>query len=77
MARTSNARRIDPKTTDGKGVSADQFNLKAEERAMLPDPNWVTQDDADAIICKRRERKAGKNVSLKDILRENGIQLDR
>ena len=77
MARTSNASRIDPETTDGKGVSADQLNLKAEERAMLPDPTLVTEDDADAIICRRREREAGKNVSLEDILRENGIQLDR
>jgi hypothetical protein len=76
MARTSKTNRIDPEAAHGKGVPADRFNLSDEERAMLADPDWVTEDDADAIISKRREREPGKNVSLEDVLRENGFRLE-
>jgi hypothetical protein len=76
MARTSKANRIDPEAAHGKGIPADRFNLTDEERAMLADPDWVTEDDADAIISKRREREPGKNVRLEDVLRVNGFRLE-
>jgi hypothetical protein len=60
--------------TRKKGLPADRFNLTQEERCTLPDPNWLTEDDADAIIAMRREREPGKNVSLEQVLRENGIK---
>ena len=31
-----------------------ELNLSKEEIAMLPDPDWVTEDDADAIVSARR-----------------------
>jgi hypothetical protein len=76
MARTSKDNRIDPEAVPGKGIPADRFNLTDEERAMLVDPDWVTEDDADAIVSKRREQEPGKNVSLADVLRENGFRLE-
>ena len=39
-----------------EGIPAEQTNLTPAERALLPDPDWVTEDDADAIIGMRRER---------------------
>ena len=40
-------------------IPADETNLMPEERAGLPDPGRVTEDDGDAIISHRRMR-AGK-----------------
>lgn len=41
---------------------------------MLPDPNWVSKDDADFIIGIRREREPGQSASLEQVLRENAIK---
>jgi hypothetical protein len=46
-----------------------ETNLTPAERALLPDPNWVTEDDADAITCWRRERRQGTNgLTLEEYL---------
>jgi hypothetical protein len=58
-----------------KRVPADRLNLTDEERALLPDPNWVTEDDADAIIARRREKEP--TVSFEEVLRENSLRLAR
>jgi hypothetical protein len=60
-----------------KGIPADHFNLTPQERALLPDPDWVTEDDADAILGMRREREPGRRYSLEEVLRENGYKLER
>jgi hypothetical protein len=46
-----------------------ELNLTKEEIAMLPDPNWVTEDDADAIMSLRSEREGGA-IPLEDVLKE-------
>src|ERR1017187_9177317 len=33
-----------------KRIPVEGTNLTAKERALLPDPNWLTEDDADAIM---------------------------
>jgi hypothetical protein len=58
-------------------IPADQTNLTRQERALLPDPDRVTEDDADAIIGLRREREPGRRYSLEEVLRENGYKLER
>lgn len=75
MARTSKAGRKRPETVPQKRVRADRLNLTDEERSLLPDPDWVTEDDADAIVAKRREKEGG--VSFEEVLRENGLRLAR
>jgi len=60
-----------------QGIPADQTNLTPEERALPPAPDWVTEDDADAIIGMRREREPGRRYSLEEVLRENGYKLER
>jgi hypothetical protein len=54
-----------------KRIAVERTNLTAKERALLPDPQWVTEDDADAIMSMREEKKAaGRSYSLEQVLRE-------
>ena len=55
---------------------ASSFELTPEEIAMLPDPEWVTADDADAIVSMRLER-AEVPIPLEEVLRELGCRVDR
>lgn len=48
-----------------------ELNLTKEEIAMLPDPDWVTEDDADAIVSARRAAE-GKYSPIDDVLRRLG-----
>ena len=59
----------------GRGVPVNQANLTAGERALLPDPERVTQDDADAIICMRRERTE-KAIPLEKVLKRYGYRVE-
>jgi hypothetical protein len=52
---------------------ASELNLTPEERAMLPDPDWVTEDDADAIVGLRR-LKTEQPISLDELLRQLGLE---
>ena len=61
-----------------KRIPVEGTNLTAKERALLPDPNWFTEDDADAIMSMRAFKQArGRSYSLEEVLRENGISLER
>jgi len=81
MARASKgstqraATSIERPRSSRKRVPADRLNLTDQERASLPDPNWVTEDDADAIVARRRQKEP--TVSFEEVLRENGIRLAR
>lgn len=45
---------------------------------MLPDPNWITEDDADVIMSMRALKASrGKFYTLEQVLRENNISLKR
>jgi hypothetical protein len=56
-------------------LPSSEFNLTTEEKAMLADPNWITPDEADGIICMRRDREGGA-VDIEDMLSEHGISLE-
>jgi len=48
--------------------------LSPEERAILKDPDFITEDEADVIIHGRDlEEPAGELFSLDEVLAENGI----
>jgi hypothetical protein len=68
-------RRLATPATADRGRRASDFNLTAEERAMLPDPSRVTEDDADAIIGRRRERSE-KPVPLDKVLKRYGYRVE-
>jgi hypothetical protein len=55
------------KRADARPTS--ELNLTKEEIAMLPDPDWVTEDDADAIMSLRSIREGGA-IPLEDVLKE-------
>ena len=58
-----------------EGIPADQTNLTAQERALLPDPDWVTEDDADVIISLRRERTE-RPIPLERVLKRYGYRVE-
>ena len=48
--------------------------LSPEERAILKDPDFITEDEAEIIIHGRDlEEPAGELFSLDEVLAENGI----
>ena len=59
-------------------IPVEETNLTAKERALLPNPNWLTEDDADAIMSMREIKKAaGKSYCLEEVLQEHGFALER
>lgn len=60
-----------------EGIPAGQTNLTAEERALLSDPDWVTEDDADTIISLRRLRRPGRTYTLDEVMHRLGYDVAR
>jgi hypothetical protein len=58
-----------------EGIPASRFNLTPQERALLPDLDWVTEDDADYIIGMRGERE-GKPIPLAKVLKRYGYRVE-
>ena len=54
-----------------KRIPVTETNLTPTERALLPDPDCVTEDDADAIIGMRRGRTE-KPIPLEKVLKRYG-----
>ena len=52
----------------------EKTNLSAAERALLADPRYVTEDEADFIICERRKRRGGRMIPLEQLLKRYGRQ---
>jgi hypothetical protein len=51
-------------------IPVEATNVSQRERALLPDPRWVTEDDADAIVAARRRRETP--VPLEQALKRYG-----
>jgi hypothetical protein len=47
-------------------------DLTPAERALLKDPDFITEDEADLIICDRRDKEDGPSIPLEQILKEFG-----
>lgn len=63
------------RTATEEARPASDFNLSAAERALLADPDWVTEDEADTIICLRREKEGGKPIPFEQVLKRCGYRL--
>ena len=50
---------------------AAELNLSSEETAMLADPEWVTEDEADGILSKRSEHEP--TIPLSEVLKHRGV----
>jgi len=46
-------------------------SLTTAERATLKDPDFITEDEADLILCDRRDNEP--TVPLDEVLKEMGI----
>lgn len=58
-------------------VRTDGVDLSASEKQLLQDPDWITEDEADAIVAERiYQREADRAKPLREYLRERGITLD-
>ena len=77
--QTSPQRRQNPAPVAAlrRGVPASETNLTRQERALLPDPDWVTEDDADAIISMRRLRRPGRTYTLDEVMHRLGYDVAR
>jgi hypothetical protein len=64
---------IHPDDVEVPPLPSSKLKLTPEEIALLPDPRWVTEDDADAIVCRRQEAE-GKYSPVDDVLRRLGHQ---
>ena len=49
--------------------------LTPEERASLKDPDFITEDEADLIVCDRRSHEGA--VPAENVLAELGYSLHR
>ena len=52
-----------------------ELNLTTQEIALLADPEWVTEDEADCIISRRRQKQGGY-IPVEEVLAEEGYSLD-
>jgi len=50
------------------------FNLTPKERAILADPGWVTEDEADIIFTMRQQHEP--TISLEKVAKELGLPLE-
>ena len=59
-------------------MPVEKTNLTPAERALLADPNYVTEDEADFIIGERRRKRGGRMISLEEARKRLGYDdLDR
>jgi hypothetical protein len=52
-------------------IATRELELSEEERALLRDPQWMDEDEADAIMAMRIEKKeAGSAIPMRQYMRE-------
>ena len=51
-----------------------EFKLTRKERAILADPDWVTEDEADIIYCMSHEHEP--TIPLDEVAKELGLPLE-
>lgn len=47
-------------------------DLTTEERALLGEPDFITEDEADVIVSNRRINEPGASISLEELFAEEG-----
>ena len=48
-------------------------SLSPAERAILSDPNFITEDEADLIMSDRSFNEPGPRISFDELLRQEGL----
>ncbi len=74
-ARETGALRRSVSTAPAEARPSSEFRLTAKERALLKDPEWMTEDEADLIISLRCEAE-GEYYPAEEVLAEHGLSLE-
>lgn len=53
-------------------IPVEQTNLTIEERALLPNPTVLTEDDADALTVIRKEMRNAPTIPWEEYLKKHG-----
>ena len=59
-------------TAPAEARRSSEFKLTEKERALLKDPEWMTEDEADLIIGMRIDAKGGY-IPLEEVLAKHGL----
>jgi hypothetical protein len=63
-----------PVELDSQGrFPVSQSNLTPEEIKLLADPDWIDEDEADYITCKRRENEGAPAIPIEEVMRKLGV----
>jgi hypothetical protein len=66
-------RPLDQIDSERERLPAYRANLSAKERSLLKDPDWIDEDEADVIICMRREsQEKGRTIPFREYLKRRG-----
>jgi hypothetical protein len=66
-------RPLDQIDSERERLPAHRANLNAKERSLLKDPDWIDEDEADAILAMRIDREEeGQEIPFRDYLRSRG-----
>ena len=81
VKQANTARRVSAPTRGLRGRTraasarpSSEFKLTRKERAILADPDWVTEDEADIIYCMRHEHEP--TIPLEEVAKELGLPLE-
>ncbi len=75
-ARETGALRRNVSTAPAQARPSSEFKLTAKERALLKDPEWMTEDEADLILGMRSEAEGGENIPFEEVLARHGLSLE-
>ena len=65
-----------PLDSERERLPTSGIQLSADEIALLQDPAWMDEDEADAITAMRAEKEsAGKTIPIEHYMRDRGIPL--
>ena len=57
--------------SENNRVATHELELSEEERALLRDPEWMDEDEADSIMAMRIEKEeAGSAIPIRQYMRE-------
>jgi hypothetical protein len=68
-------RPLDQIDSERERLPVDRANLSSKERDLLKDPDWIDEDEADIIICMRRESQ-DEAIPIREYLKRRGVSLE-
>jgi hypothetical protein len=75
FARTHSDEKDPPADSERERLSTLGIDLTDDERALLRDPEWIDEDEADSIIAMRIEKEEGeRTIPLRQYMRDRGLE---